>query len=470
MQKRTRVHQIAFILFLMVFSVSSSSALAGCSQRGGTDKPNIVLIITDDQPLPSMQYMPVVQKELVDKGIIFSNSYVTTPLCCPSRASILTGLYVFNHHVYSNRAPEGGAAAFNDKSTLPVWLKTAGYRTALIGKYLNGFDGITEGYIPPGWDDWQVFISKDRVRDFYYGYTFSDNGKTVQFGDAPEDYSTDVLTQKAVDFIGQSDGQPFFLMLSYYAPHQPYIFEDQYKDKFKTYAEFERHRPQNFLEEDVSDKPQWVQEFEPPAKDYVDKVYERTLRTLMSVDAGVGEVVAALEKKGIRDNTLIIYMSDNGMALGENRVFGKACPYDGCIHVPLVVSYPDKIPASRVDPNLVLNIDIAPTLMELAGIPQASTFDGQSFLPLLGDPTHEWRDGFMIEQYQTDEDEGGMTALVPNYVGFRTAEWKYVEYVTGERELYDLLNDPFEMNNLASQSQYEQTMQMLSARIKEIRP
>jgi arylsulfatase A-like enzyme len=295
----------------------------------------------------------------------------------------------------------------------------------------------------------------------------------TQYGDEPEDYSTDVMSKKAMDFIRQSDG-PFFLLLSFYAPHQPYISADRHKDLFKTDAELARYRPENFLEKDVSDKPAWVQEIDPqnPGQDpaYIDKVYQRILRTLMAVDDSVGQVVAALDNEGIRDNTLIIYMSDNGMALGDNSIFGKACPYDTCIHVPFIISYPDKITASRVDPNLILNIDIAPTLVDLAGIPNISNFDGQSFLKLLSDPASAWRDGFLIEQYQDAEEEGGMTALVPSYVGFRIKEWKYVEYETGERELYNLIDDPFELDNLAAQSQYEQTMNDLSARVHAIRP
>lgn len=461
------------ISLILALAISVSFLLAACFPAGNTNvsKPNIVLIITDDQPIPTMKYMPTIQKELVEKGVTFTNAFVTTPLCCPSRASILTGLYVHNHKVYSNRQPDGGAPAFDDKSALPLWLREAGYRTALIGKYLNAFDAMPEGYIPPGWDEWAVFIDKDPNKDFYYGYTFSDNGKTVAYGFSPKDYSTDMLTQKAVDFIKSSGGQPFFLILSYYAPHQPYISADRHHGLFKTYTGgFERYRPANLLEQDISDKPQWVQEIEPQTTDHIDNVYERAMRTLMSVDEGVGHVLAELDQRGIRDNTLVIYMSDNGIALGDNRVFGKVCPYDACIHIPFVVSYPAKITASRLDTNLILNIDIAPTLADLAGVPDVSRFDGQSFLPLLSDPYHKWRDGFLIEHYQTDEDEGGMTALVPGYVGFRTHQWKYVQYATGERELYDLLNDPFEMNNLSAQPQYEETMRTLAARIDAIRP
>ena len=473
MTKRMRSYPIILALVLAVFTTLFISTLPACSGRKQTDKPNIIIILTDDQPIPTLQYMPNLQKEIIAKGISFSNTYVTTPLCCPSRSSILTGLYVHNHGVLTNRFPLGGAAKFKDASTLPVWLKSAGYRTSLIGKYLNGTDGLPEGYIPPGWDDWHVYVSKDPDKDFYYGYTFNDNGKVTQYGDEPEDYSTDMMSKKAVDFIRQSD-DPFFLLLSFYAPHQPYISADRHKDLFKTDAEFARYRPENFLEKDISDKPTWVQEIDPQnaGRDpvYIDKVYQRILRTLMAVDDSVGQVVAALEDEGIRDNTLIIYMSDNGMALGDNSIFGKACPYDICIHVPFVISYPDKITASRVDPSLILNIDIAPTLVDLAGIPNISNFDGQSFLKLLSDPASVWRDGFLIEQYQDAEEEGGMTALVPSYVGFRTKEWKYVEYETGERELYNLIDDPFELDNLALQSQYEQTMQDLSARAHAIRP
>jgi arylsulfatase A-like enzyme len=473
MIKQMRSHPIILILALAVFTILFTSMLPACSGRKQTNKPNIIILLTDDQPIPTLQYMPNLQKEIIAKGISFSNAYVTTPLCCPSRSSILTGLYVHNHGVLTNRAPLGSAIKFKDASTLPVWLQSAGYRTSLIGKYLNGTESLPEGYIPPGWNDWHAFISKDPNKDYYYNYTFNDNGKVTRYGDTPEDYSTDMMSKKAVDFIKQTDG-PFFLYLSFYAPHQPYIAADRHKDLFKTDAEFARYRPENFLEKDISDKPAWVQEIDPQdvGQDsaYIDKVYQRELRTLMAVDDSVGQVVATLENLGIRDNTLIIYMTDNGMALGENRIFGKACPYDACIHVPFVISYPDKITVSRVDPNLILNIDIAPTLTDLAGIPNASTFDGKSFLKLLNDPASAWRDGFLIEQYQDDPAEGGMTAFVPSYVGFRTKEWKYIEYETGERELYNLLNDPFELNNLAAQSQYEQTMQGLSARVHAIRP
>lgn len=462
---------VILALSLVLFPSGSLTACSFSEQPTRTDKPNIIIILTDDQPYQTLQYMPNVQKELVAKGIDFTNAYVTTPLCCPSRASILTGQYVHNHGVKTNRAPIGGATVFDDSSTLPMWLQAGGYRTALIGKYLNDYNALPEGYIPPGWDEWDAFVLKDADKDFYYGYTLSENGTTVQYGFDPEDYSTDVLSGKAVDFIRENSDVPFFLMFNAYSPHQPYLAADRHKDLFKIYDDtFARYNPPDYFEADLTDKPAWLNSYEPQSADYVEKVYQRMLRSLMSVDDAVGELVNTLEKENIRDNTVIIFMSDNGFALGNHRLIGKACPYETCIHVPLVISYPQKITASRADPNLILNIDLAPTLADLAGVADHPTFDGESFLPLIEDPSAQWRDGFLIEQYQDDGEDRSMTSLVPAYVGFRTDEWKYIEYETGERELYHLLDDPFELNNLAGLPEYELTLLELSARVHEIRP
>ena len=224
------------------------------------------------------------------------------------------------------------------------------------------------------------------------------------------------------------------------------------------------------FEEDISDKPAWLNSYEPQDSSYIEKVHQRMLRSLLSVDDAVGAVVDVLEKENLRNNTVIIFMSDNGFALGDHRLIGKACPYDICLKIPFVVSYPNKISTSRIEENLVLYIDIAPTILELAGIPNSFPIDGQSFVNLLEDPSAPWRNGFLIEQYQDDGEERSMTSLVPAYVGFRTKEWKYIEYKTGERELYNLLTDPFEMNNLALLDQYQQIMDEFSSRILEIRP
>lgn len=463
----------SFICFLtnLLFGSIVLTACTNIESRSLLDKPNIIIILTDDQPYHTIQYMPNVQSELVNNGINFTNAYVTTPLCCPSRASILTGKYVFNHGVKTNRIPNGGATLFDDSSTLPVWLQSNGYKTTLIGKYLNDYDALPEGYIPPGWDEWNALVQKDTNRDFYFGYTLNENGKITQYGFDDKDYSSDVFNKKAIDFIRENSHQPFFLMFMAYAPHQPYLSAERHKDMFKVYDEtFSIYKPENYFEEDISDKPVWLNTYQPQSQDYVEKVHQRMLRSLMSVDDVVGDIVEVLEKEKIRNNTIIIFMSDNGFALGDHRLIGKACPYDICLQIPLVISYPDKITISRSDPNLILNLDIAPTLLKLAGVaPSSLTFDGKSFDSLLTNPIEPWRDGFLIEQYEDDGEERSMTSLVPAYVGFRTNEWKYIEYETGEQELYNLLTDPYEMNNLADLPEYQRIIQTMQARINAIK-
>ena len=181
-------------------------------------------------------------------------------------------------------------------------------------------------------------------------------------------------------------------MLSLFSPHETYQAANRHKDMFKTLDEFDRYRPPNFFDSDLTDKPAWVSQIGKPDVDYVDKVYERMLRSLMSVDDAVGTLTSILDKQHIRDNTLIVFMSDNGMSLGDNAVFGKNCPYDACLRVPMIVSYPPLTSTPRVDERSVLNIDLAPTFLDLAGIASPQHFDGQSFLPLLGNPSGQWRD------------------------------------------------------------------------------
>src|SRR5688572_8252189 len=206
-----RFKKLFFALLLLIFPANTLIACSSSQSTPRSDKPNIIIILTDDQPYHTMEHMPTVQSELVGTGITFNNAYATTPLCCPSRASILTGQYVFHHGVQTNRQPNGGATVFKDSSTLPVWLQEAGYQTALMGKYLNDYDALPEGYVPPGRDEWDVFDQRDPDRDFYFSYTLNENGIIKQYG--IDDYSTDVLRDKAVDFIQDNSHQPFFLLL-----------------------------------------------------------------------------------------------------------------------------------------------------------------------------------------------------------------------------------------------------------------
>jgi len=463
------------ILFITLCNLILFGPSAACfdAPKRRVDKPNIVVVLTDDQPFHSIQHMPTVQEELVGKGVMFEGAYVTTSLCCPSRVSLLTGQYVHSHGVLTNRAPLGGATVFDDSSTLPVWLQQAGYRTALFGKYLNEYNSLPEGYIPPGWDEWAAFVNTEPGKYFYFGYSLNENGTIIQYGSDPEAYSTDILKDKAVDFIRANSAEPFFLMLNVISPHQPYYPAARHANLFKSYTdEFTPYRPPNFFEQDLTDKPSWWSDLDPPTQDHAEGIYQRILRSLMSTDEAVADLVDTLEREGIRENTFILFTSDNGMSLGNHKFIGKGCPYDECMHVPFVISYPERIQASRTDSNFVLNIDIAPTLLELAGAADADLIDGVSLLPLLDDPSMRIRDGFLFEQYGEDDDGESLdiTMRVPSYAGFRTREWKLVLYETGERELYDLQSDPYEMSNLAADSEYSEIVQELTDRIKEIRP
>lgn len=459
---------------ILTFSPACSAPPTGTGNQD-LSRPNVLLITTDDQPLYSLEYMPIVQRELVQKGINFTRAYVTTPLCCPSRSSILTGLFVQNTGVLTNRPPNGGAPAFKkNDSTLGVWFQRAGYRTFMLGKYLNNIDMLPETFIPPGWDDYQIFWNRDKTYpspSFFYGYNFNENGNIVSYGDQPEDFSTDKLTQKAMDFITTAGEDPFFIWLSYYAPHYPYGFPERHKKLFTTDADWKPYWPPNFLEEDRSDKPDWLRTWKSIPTDMAFDNQQGMLRSLISADEGIGKIVDLLEKRKIRENTIIIFLSDNGMAFGEYHLIAKDCPYDVCLQVPFVVSYPNLIQSPRAESGFVLNIDIVPTLLELANIPVVDELDGMSFAPLLKDPSAPWRDWFFFEHYRDTEadDPSGLGTIIPSYWGIRSNEWKYVEYESGERELYDLLNDPYEMQNLASQPEYMEWMAQLSEQLKPFR-
>jgi arylsulfatase A-like enzyme len=465
---------LSFILLIVLFIFSSSCSFTSRSRaeyQGPRDpsKPNVVLIMTDDQPTHTIEYMPNLNQELVDNGVNFTQGYVTTPLCCPSRASILTGQYTHSHGVTSNRPPNGSALAFDDLDTIAVRMQQAGYVTSHIGKYLNSYDLLEPpGYIPPGWDDWNVFYHKDEKRSYYYDYSLAENNEFVTYGKAESDYSTDVLTQKAVDFIQAARKRQFFLVLSYNAPHQTYQFAERHRDMFRTDDQVIPHRPPNFAQTDLSGKPEWLRMMDPVDVPYVDNVHQRLLRTLMAVDDGIGEIVATLEQIDQRENTLIIFISDNGLALGEHRMtIGKVCPYEACLSIPFVVSYPAIIDEPRVDNRPVLNIDLAPTILDIAGLEIPASVDGLSMAPILGDPGATWRDSFLFEHLQAD-DEDGLVAHIPTYEGIRTLQWKYIQYETGETELYDMQADPYEMQNLAESHQYSNLISELVESLREI--
>jgi arylsulfatase A-like enzyme len=408
------------------------------SQQPPSRRLNIVLILTDDQRWDTLWAMPNVERLLAAHGVTFRNAFVTTSLCCPSRASILTGLYSRHTGVYTDSPPLGGAPRFRDQSTIATWLKAQGYSTGLVGKYLNAYNLIPR-HIPPGWDDWNA-ISSNFPALHYYKYTINENGRFVHYGSASSDYSTTVLTGLALRFIRRATS-PFFLELCPIAPHTPSIPAPNDRGLFRTTP---LPRRPDFNEADVSDKPwgPFVHPLYPRRRDAARTGWQRQLASLQAVDRGVARIVDTLAARGQLDNTVFLYTSDNGVMYGEHRLFEKIWPYEESIRVPLVVRVPWAT-SGWTDSRLVANIDLAPTIAELAGTAPPSRVDGLSLVPLLHRQAASWRKALVIEFLGT----GGV--LPPPYEGLRTQRYAYIEYRNGWRELYDLRADPFQLSNRA---------------------
>jgi arylsulfatase A-like enzyme len=452
-----------------------------------------------DEALPHLPTLGNLQQS----GATFSQFVVTTPLCSPSRATLLRGQYAHNHGVLQNRGNkeiEGGFPSFYQKereeSTVATWLQAAGYRTAMLGKYLNDFPlGASPAYVPPGWDEW-IANSNDARGAFYFDYTFNENGTLRYYGSAAEDYSTDVLAAKSANFVRQSAarGQPFFLYVAPYAPHDPAVPAPRHVEAF---GDSVFPVPPSFGEDDVSDKPTWVKALEPlamGAEEDVDARWRVRLRTLLAVDDLLRTIGEAIATSGLSNQTYVMVVSDNGFHFGEHRInYGKVSPYEESIRVPFLVQGPGIAPGITID-RLVANIDLAPTIADLASVNTPPFVDGRSFAPLL---THEptlWRSVVLVEQFEdvaerlrregttrrqpsrgqvnaTLQREPDTTpeakrpergrpqrqtefaiatqAPVPSYRGLRADEFLFVRYDSGEVELYDLEMDPYQMDNLA---------------------
>ena len=429
-------------------------------------RPNIVFILTDDQRFDTVDtthsidgvtpVMPKVMSEIVGKGVRFENSFVTTDLCAPSRSSLLAAKYSHTTGVHTNGGANGGFGAFDDTSTLPVWLHAAGYHTGIYGKYLNGY-GPHAPYQAPGWDEWHVFKNVA-----YFNYTLAENGVLVPFGSADADYSTDVLRDKAVQFIENAPaGQPFFLYFAPKAPHAPATPAPRHANSFSGIPPW---RPPNYNEADVSDKPAWVQAIAPwgPTKQANNDAFnQKQLESLQAVDEAVDALIQALDGIGQLDNTIIIFASDNGYSWGSHRWEPKQCPYEECMRVPLAIRYKPLAPLPRVETGFGLNIDHGLTLSELAGAIADPGVEGMSMVRLLDGTTSSWRSDFLEEHWD---------GPIPTYAEVRGTPWKYNEYQTGEAELYDLSLDPFELANVVTDPANADTVAAQAAHLRALRP
>jgi N-acetylglucosamine-6-sulfatase len=399
--------------------------------------PSLVLVLTDDQTADSLPVMENVGRLLADRGVTFTRAFATTPLCCPSRASILTGRYSSHTGVYDNRFPRGGARAFDDTSTLATWLQAAGYETSLVGKYMNEY-GVGRADVRPGWTDWHGLLL--RRADSYYGYELNSNGRTARFGRRPEDYLTTVLASRAVDFIERASA-PFFLTFAPYAPHAP--AEPEGRDR-TAFADAPPHRPPSFDRAVHGGPAGLLPRLSGRDIGNIDRHRRRALASLLSVDRAVARIVDALERRELLENTVIVFTSDNGHLFGEHRIYFKTWPYEESVRVPLVVRGPGFGPR-RTDDRLVANIDIASTFAELARVTPGLPQDGRSLVPLLRGERTSWRDDLRLE-FLGDRDG---PEIPPRYDAIRTSRYKLIVWEDRSRELYDLVEDPYELTNLA---------------------
>jgi arylsulfatase A-like enzyme len=438
-------------------------------------RPNIIVITTDDQN-ESMEGLPRTLQLLRDRGTTFSNSYVSFPLCCPSRATFLTGQYSHNHGVISTNLPNG-YNGLDHSNTLPVWLRASGYRTSMVGKYLNGYgleDGIPEPVsdvkeIPPGWADW--FAMTAGLEQRRYKYKVNDNGRLRWYPRRTKNYVTDVLANRAVTFVRREapKPKPFFLWFNPTAPHgEAGVFADATRDPqpaprhAHAYDTAPLPRPPNFDEADVSDKPEAVQE-RPRLTDAdiadLERRHRGRLESMLAVDEAIARLVARIRKAGDKRKTYFFFTSDNGVLLGAHRLIFKNFMYEESLRVPLIVRGP-KFPARAVRTQPVSNVDLAPTIAQLAKVRPGLAVDGRSLLPPARNPSL----GASRELIFESEVYGGSA-------GIRSADgrWVYLDDNAQGEELYDLANDPFQLESLHDDPAYQDIRGQLAARLAQLR-
>jgi arylsulfatase A-like enzyme len=438
-------------------------------EASAAGRPNIVLIMTDDQSLTDLSVMSTVRDRLISRGTTFANAFSPYPLCCPARATILTGQYAQNHHVEANTQPRGGFEAFDDSNTLATWMQQAGYQTAFLGKYLNGYPPDDDpSYVPPGWDEWRAPV--EGIYN-YRNYTINRNGIPERHR---KEYTTDLVAEEAVSIIDDLSGpQPFFLWAGFLAPHEggPGEADDpsvrfphtrigtpavanHYQDSF---AEVRLPDKQSINEADVSDKPAYIQKMNHRPVAALRELNQQRLESLRSVDHAVARIIDALRANGQLSNTVIMFTSDNGFLVGEHRRVGKVIGYEESIRIPLVIAGPgfDTAAKRRQDVSLV---DLAPTIAEIGGAAPGLTQDGVALAPIAAGHTVAGARTMLLQAgpVRAGSDQRWYTAI-------RTDRWVYLRYFTGEHELYDLLRDPLQLANLAGTRDHRGVERRLAA-------
>jgi N-acetylglucosamine-6-sulfatase len=454
-------------LWLAVLVAFGLAGAAGAGPAQTPAKPNIVVVMSDDQTVESLRVMANVRTLLAAEGTTFSNSFASFPLCCPSRSTFLTGQYAHNHTVMGNAMPTGGFEKLDHTNTLPVWLQRAGYRTVHIGKYLNGYGRRSATEIPPGWSEWYGSVDPSTYQ--FYNYTLNENGRTVRYGADAASYQADVYTRKAADTARRlSAGGPFFLSVAYLAPHSGGPRETDDPRNFGTPVPAPRHRNRfaaeplpaspAFNEADMSDKPASMRSratIGPARVGAITENYRQRLESLLAVDEGVAAIVSTLRAVGELDNTLIVYTSDNGFFHGEHRVQqGKVLHYEPSTRVPLILRGPG-IARGAVRSQLVANIDVAPTILSAAAATAGRPVDGRPLQSFARDAQLFSGRDILLE--------------TPTYRALRSPRYVYVEHSSNEQELYDLVSDPNELASLHASAAHAPLKALLAARLAKLR-
>lgn len=429
---------------LLVRGAALAAAGLGPRSLGAATKPNIVFIFTDDQAASLMQVMPTVMNLIAARGITFKRAYYNIPLCMPSRTNMLTGRYHQNTGVESNNFSYGTFTSQIEPKTVAVALKNAGYRTGMFGKYINSYNGYN---LPVGWTKW--FCAAGSTGHFF-GPLINEDGRRTRY--AADVATTDLISQAAVKFIHASAeaGGPFYAWVSYHAPHMPATPDPEYTGALPG---LQAPRTPAFNEADVSDKPAYVRNRNLAGSSLIANVdlhYRMMGRTLLSVQDGVKAIINALEATGQLANTYVIFGADNGWPHLEHRLAGgKGLPYEQVARIPLFMRGPG-IPAGISLNHLVSNVDLPATFAQWAGASSFSGVDGRSLIPLFSSTRPSpvaWRTAipFFYKEGTAGESKTpgwqGIITTSPDYV--------YVQYSTGEKELYNMATDPYQLSNIS---------------------
>ena len=416
----------------------------------GVQPRNVVFILSDDHRYDALSFLghqfaqTPAMDSLAANGAHVRNALVTTSLCSPSRASILTGLYTFRHRVIDNNRPIPPGTVY-----FPQYLQRAGYATAFIGKWHMGGESDRP---QPGWDHWVSFAGQGHYLPPTPDYTLNVDGQRVK----QAGYITSELTDYAIDWLERQKPRekPFFLYLSHKAVHANFTPEQKYENCF---ADLPFRRPESESATAANRlTPRWLRDqrnswhgvdFPYHSELDIERYYKRYCETLRSVDDSIARILAQLEAMGILDETLVIYMGDNGFMFGEHGLIDKRVAYETSIRVPLLVQCPALIKGGTVLDEMIANIDIGPTIMEAMGLATPAHMDGQSFLPLARGESIPWRDQFLYVYYWEKN-----FPQTPTTFALRTPTHKYITYygLWDADELYDLEADPDEMRNLHS--------------------